>query len=109
MRPTHDEDHSEQDDESGAGDVERTSSLRLISRLCCTSPLDGRIPPGDDVHVDSGRCGQSRDLPDDGPPAQYLSPSTAFARADHDLGDMAGAGEVDERLCRVVSPNPGPF
>ena len=69
----------------------------------------GIITSGDDVDVDCSRCGQSRDLPDVGAPAKEFSPPTALARADHDLGDVAGASEVDERLGRIVASDLVPF
>ncbi len=81
----------------------------LVGRFDALGELEVGIPPGDDVDVDVGGGRQSRDLPDGGTSSHQLLPPAAAARPDHDLGDVPLAGELDERLGRVVTVDLVPF
>src|ERR1700689_5061575 len=63
------------------------------------------IAPGDDVHVDRSLAGQPGASWRKGAPPHPLLSTGAPAGADDDLGDLAGTGEVDERLGGIVGPD----
>jgi hypothetical protein len=77
-------------------------------RQCAFGDLGGfcwfviDVASGDDAHVDSAVGRRARDLLDDGSSAFQFLPAAAAARADHDLGDLPGLGELDDRQGGIV-------
>src|SRR3984885_4621828 len=61
------------------------------------------LTAGQDVGVDSGPGGDPRLSLDGRAAAGQFGPAAALAGADHDLGDVVAAGELDQRAGRVVS------